>query len=104
MNVSLFPKTKNQNVDVWPAKGRNIPISIICKTLVVFRGKRRLLRVHWTAKKSNQSILKEINPKGNQVFKRILTGRTDAEAGTPILWPPDAESRLIGKDPDTGKD
>ena len=39
---------------------------------------RRLLRVPWTARRSNQSILKEI-------------GRTDAEAETPILWPPDAK-------------
>ena len=31
-------------------------------------------------------------------------GRTDAEAETPILWPPDAKSWLIGKDPDAGKD
>ena len=34
----------------------------------------------------------------------MFTGRTDAEAVTPILWPPDAKSQLIGKDPDTGKD
>ena len=31
-------------------------------------------------------------------------GRTDAEAGAPILWPPDMKSRLIRKDPDAGKD
>ena len=31
-------------------------------------------------------------------------GRTDAEAEAPILWPPDAKSQLIGKDPDAGKD
>ena len=41
-----------------------------------------------------------VNPKGNQSW--IFIGRTDAE--TPILWPPDAKSRLIGKDPDAGKD
>ena len=34
----------------------------------------------------------------------MFTGRTDAEAETPILWTPDAKSRLIGKDPDAGKD
>ena len=34
----------------------------------------------------------------------MFTGRTDAEAETPILWPPDVKSRLIGKDPDAGKD
>ena len=54
--------------------------------------RRRLLRVQGTARRSNQSVLKEIN------------GRTDAEAEAPIFWPPDAKSRLIGKDPDAGKD
>ena len=34
----------------------------------------------------------------------MFTGRTDAEAEAPILWPPDAEGQLIGKDPDAGKD
>jgi len=40
--------------------------------------------------------------KGNQSW--IFIGRTDAEAETPILWPPDAKNWLIGKDPDAGKD
>ena len=44
--------------------------------------------------------IKPVNPKGNQPRIR----RTDAEAQAPILWPPDAKSRLIGKDPDAGKD
>ena len=43
--------------------------------------------------------IKEVNPKGNQ--PQIFTGRTDAEA--PTFWPPDAKSRLIGKDPDAEK-
>ena len=34
----------------------------------------------------------------------MFTGRTDAEAETPILWPPHAKSRLIGKDSDAGRD
>ena len=34
----------------------------------------------------------------------LIIGKTDAEAGTPILWPPDAKNWLIGKDPDAGKD
>ena len=46
--------------------------------------------------------IKSINPKGNQPW--VFTGRTDAEAEAPILWPPDAKSQLIGKDPDAGKD
>ena len=46
--------------------------------------------------------IKPVNPKGNQSW--IFTGRTDAEAGTPILWPPDGKSWHTGKDPDAGKD
>ena len=46
--------------------------------------------------------IKPVNPKGNQPW--IFIGRTDAEAETPILWPPDEKNRLIGKDPDAGKD
>ena len=46
--------------------------------------------------------IKSVNPKGNQPW--VLIGRTDAEAETPILWPPDVKSQLIGKDPDAGKD
>ena len=46
--------------------------------------------------------IKPVNPKGNQ--SRIFIGRTDAEAETPILWPPDVKNRLIGKDPDAAKD
>ena len=50
---------------------------------------RRLLRVPWTAG-------------GDQ--SQVFIGRTDAEAETLVLWPPDAKSGLIGKDPDAGKD
>ena len=45
--------------------------------------------------------IKLVNPKGNQSW--IFIGRTDTEAEA-ILWPPDAKGRLIGKDPDAGKD
>jgi len=55
------------------------------------------LRVPWTAKRSNQSILKEINPEysleGLMLKLNLL-----------ILWPPDTNSQLIGKDPDARKD
>ena len=53
---------------------------------------RRLLGVPWTARRSNQSILKEI------------IGRTDTEAKTPIVWPSDVKNWLLGKDTDAGKD
>ena len=56
---------------------------------------RRLLGVPWTARRSNQPI------KGNQSW--MFIERTDVEAETPILWPPDAKSWRIGKDTDAGK-
>ena len=46
--------------------------------------------------------IQAVNPKGNQSW--IFIGRTDVEAETPILWPPDAKNWLIWKDPDSGKD
>ena len=46
--------------------------------------------------------IKPVHPKGNQSW--IFIGRTNAEAETPILWPPDSKNWLIGKDPDAGKD
>ena len=55
------------------------------------------MRVPWTARRSNQSILKEISPKYS------LEGLI-AKAETPIFWPPDAKNQLIGKDPDAEKD
>ena len=45
--------------------------------------------------------IKSVNPKGNQSW--IFIGRTDVEAETPILWPPDVKNWLIWKDPDAGK-
>ena len=55
---------------------------------------RRLLRVPWTARRSNQSLLKD---------EYSLEG-TGAEAEAPILWSPDMKNRFIGKDPDAGTD
>ena len=46
--------------------------------------------------------IKPVNLKGNQSW--IFIGRIDAEAETPIVWPPDAKNWHIGKDPDAGKD
>ena len=46
--------------------------------------------------------IKSVNPKGNQSW--IFLGRTDVEAETPILWPPDVKNWLVGKDCDAGRD
>ena len=50
----------------------------------------------------NSKEIQPVHPKGDNSW--IFLGRTDAEAETPILWPPDAKNWLIGKDPDAGKD
>ena len=58
---------------------------------VLGNGKQHVIS-HLSTQSSRKSVLK------------IFIGRTDAEAEAPILWPPDAKSWLIGKDPDAGKD
>ena len=50
----------------------------------------------------NSKEIKPVHPKGNQSW--IFIERTDIEAETPILWPPDVKNWLIGKDPDAGED
>ena len=82
----LFPVVMYECVSwtIKKAEGRRIDaFKLWCQ--------KRLLRVPWNARRSNQSILKEINSE-----------HSDAEA--PILQPPDAKSRLTGKDLDAGKD
>ena len=74
--------------DGWVLKNWCFQTVVLEKTLV---------QVPWTARRSNQSILKKYQP-------WIFFGRTDAEAEAPIIWPPDMKSQLIGKDPDSGKD
>ena len=58
---------------------------------------RRLLRVPWTARRSNQSILKEISP-GCSSEGLMLKLKLQ------VFWPPHAKSWLIGKDSDAGRD
>ena len=60
---------------------------------------RRLLRVQG---RPNCKETQPVHPKGDQSWTFI--GRIDAEAETPILWPPDSKSWLTGKDPDAGRD
>ena len=46
--------------------------------------------------------IQPVYPKGDESW--VFIGRSDVEAETPILWPPDGKSQLIGKDPEAGKD
>ena len=56
----------------------------------------------WTESPLDCKEIQPVHPKGDQSW--VFFGRTDVEAETPILWPPDAKSWLIVKDPDSGKD
>ena len=53
------------------------------------------MRVPWTARRSNQSILKEISPEYSLEGMMLKL---------PTFWPPDAKSQLVGKDPHAGKE
>ena len=46
--------------------------------------------------------IQRVHPKGDQSW--VFIGRTDVEDETPVFWPPDVKSQLIGKDPDAGTD
>ena len=73
--------------EVWVPKNWCFWIVVLEKTLESPLGCKEITPVH---------------PKGHQFW--IFIGRTNAEAETPILWPPDAKNWLIGKDPNAGKD
>ena len=57
-------------------------------------------KVHLVKSPSDCQEIQPVHPEGDQSW--MFIGRTDAEAETPIVWPPHAKSRLIGKDPDAG--
>ena len=80
-----------------------------CESWTIKKAEWQRIDSFWTVvlEKTLESPLdsKEIqlvHPKGNQSW--VFIGRTDAEAETPILWPPDSKNWLIWKDPDAGKD
>ena len=79
-----------------------------CESWTIKKAERRRIETFelWCWRRLENSLdwkeIKPVNPKGNQSW--IFIGRTDAEAETPILWPPDAKKQLIGKDRNAGKD
>ena len=79
-----------------------------CESWAVKKAEHWRIDVFWTVvlEKTLGSPLdcreiQPVHPKGDQSW--VFIGRTDAEAETPILWPPDAKNWLIGKDPDVGR-
>ena len=103
-DMTLLTKVHTVKAMVFPAVTYGCETWTIkkaeCQRIYVFKlwCWRRLLKVSWTARKSNQSILREINPEYSFI------GRTDAEAETPVFWSCDMNSWLIGKVPDAEKD
>ena len=77
----------NSHIHTWPLENWCFLIVVLEKTL---------------ESPLDSKEIKPVNPKGN--YPWIFSGRTVAEPDAPILWPPDAKSRFIGKDPDAGKD
>ena len=79
-----------------------------CESWTIKKAEHRIIDVFelwcWRTLESplDSKEIQPVHPKGNQSC--IFIGRTDAEAEAAILWPPDAKSQLIGKDPDAGKD
>ena len=91
VKATVFPVIMDMRLwhkEVWALKNWCFLIVVLEKTLESPLGRSK--------------ELKPVNPKGNQLS--IFIGRTDAEAETPVLWPPDVKNRLIGKGPDVGKD
>ena len=100
LDITLLTKVCLVKTMVFPV------IMYGCESWTIKKAKGRRTDTFWTVvlEKTLESPLdckemKPVNPKGNQTW--ILIGRTDAE--TPILWPPNAKSWLIRKDPDPGK-
>ena len=98
------------STEVCLVKAMFVPVVMYgCESWTEKKAERRKNWCFWTVvlEKTLESPLdfKEIqpvHPKGDQSW--VLIGRTDAEAETPVLWPPNVKSWLIGKDPDAGKD
>ena len=79
-----------------------------CESWTLKKAERRRIDAFelWLEKTLESSLdckeIQPVHPQGDQSW--VFIGRTDAEAETAILWPSDLKSRLIGKDPDAGKD
>ena len=108
---SLFRKQRHYFVNTGPSsKGYGFSSGHVRMWELDYKENRVLMNwCFWTVvlETTLQSPLdfkevQPVHPKGNQSW--VFIGRTDAEAETPILWPPDAKGWIIWKDPDAGKD
>ena len=100
-DITLLTKVSLVKAIVFPV------VTYGCESWIIKKAEcRRCLQTVVLEKTLQSSLdckeIKPANPKGNPSW--IFTGRTEAEAEAPILWPPDAKNWLIGRDPDAGKD
>ena len=95
-------KWASENITMNKASGGDeIPVELFqILKIILWKCCTQYASKFW--KLSSGQEIQPIHPKGNQSW--TFSGRTDAEAETPILWPPDVKYWLIGKDPDAGKD
>ena len=92
---------KNRNMGKFIFSGSKITVDSDCSRKIkrhLLLGRKAMTNLDSVLKSSKE--VEPVNPKGNQPW--IFFARSDAEA--PILWPPDANSQLIGNNPDAGKD
>ena len=83
--------------EMFSSSSFSIDLSINAHIMLFSKYLRRPLRVPWTARRSNQSVLKEINPEYS-LEGLILKLKLQ------YIWPHDRKSQLIGEDPDAGRD
>ena len=95
--------------DVHLVKGMVFPVAMYrCESWTMKNAEHQKIDAFelWCSRRLKSPLdskeIKPVNPKGNQSW--IFIGRTAAKTETPVLWPPDAKSWLIRKDPDAGKD
>ena len=108
--IQCIKKERHHFADNGPhSQGHGFPIVMhSCQSWTIKRAEHQTIDAFelwcWRSLESplDYKQIKPVKPKGKESW--IYIGRTDADAEAPILWPPDVKSRLIGKDPDAGKD
>ena len=101
-DITLSTKVRLVKAMVFPV------VMYGCESWTVKKAERRRIDAFelWCWRRLESPLdskkIQPVHPKGDQSW--VFMGRTDVEAETPILWPPDAKNWLIGKDPDAGKD
>ena len=108
LDSTLKSKDITLPIKVYLVKAMVFPVVMYgCESWTIKKAEHRRIDAFVVLEKTLEGPLdckeiQSVHPKGDQSW--VFIGGTDVEAETPILWPPHAKSRLIGKDPDAGKD